>query len=486
MVADHTTNISSTALDLEFWNETQTTAAKSLTTDYIKLWLDDPPGGQSSAPSQQAEPEPLDLTDGADLAENYLASDVATFAFGEVVRTDPENPGYVVKTAQPYDPLLLGVISESPGLVIGEGSTSTVTVALAGRVPVKVGAENGLIRAGDMLTSSSQPGVAMRASKAGPIIGWALEDQFDEEDDTVLMAVRNGYYTGGPVFDSEITTATSTALLLNLLDQQESDNNATSTASVIITDRVVAGLEVVTPALVAQGLTIDSIGSNGDAISILSDTIFFGRPYFTTDTAGFAVVKQGEQSVEVAFEREYIEQPIVNATITHDTDAKASGEEASRLRDEENAFLSALFENGISYAIVRKSEKGFAIVLNKPAPTDIAFSWIALAVKGAKTFQTPLPEGATGVTESQSGESGSAETVTSPSPSPTPQPEASSTNTESTASTVSPEPSPTPEISSAPPEPQEPPQASQEPPAPSESPVADAPLVLPEASPASE
>ncbi|MEK7590933.1 MAG: hypothetical protein AAB489_01865, partial [Patescibacteria group bacterium] len=47
-------------------------------------------------------------------------------------------------------------------------------LALAGRVPVMVSDENGPIRPGDLLTTSSTPGVAMKATKAGPIIGKAL------------------------------------------------------------------------------------------------------------------------------------------------------------------------------------------------------------------------------------------------------------------------------------------------------------------------
>jgi hypothetical protein len=50
-------------------------------------------------------------------------------------------------------------------------------LALAGRVPVKVSAENGKIQPGDLLVASSTPGHAMRAPKnpaAGTVIGKAL------------------------------------------------------------------------------------------------------------------------------------------------------------------------------------------------------------------------------------------------------------------------------------------------------------------------
>ncbi len=50
-----------------------------------------------------------------------------------------------------------------------------VPVALAGRVPVKVDASYGAIAAGDLLAPSPVPGVAMRASTPGPVVGTALE-----------------------------------------------------------------------------------------------------------------------------------------------------------------------------------------------------------------------------------------------------------------------------------------------------------------------
>jgi hypothetical protein len=55
-------------------------------------------------------------------------------------------------------------------------ASSSRLVALAGRVPVKVSLENGPIEVGDLLTSaSSTPGVAMKATGPGRVIGMALE-----------------------------------------------------------------------------------------------------------------------------------------------------------------------------------------------------------------------------------------------------------------------------------------------------------------------
>jgi len=127
---------------------------------------------------------------------------------------------------------------------------------------------------------------------------------------------------------------------------------------------------------------VNSIGSNGDAISFLNDVILFGRPYFNIDTAGFAVIKSGAKNVDITFEREYLDQPIVNATISIEASDSISAE--------------TLFESNLQYAITKKKTQGFTIILNKPAPNDIRFSWIAIAVKEAKVFNsidlTPISE----------------------------------------------------------------------------------------------
>lgn len=68
-------------------------------------------------------------------------------------------------------------------------------VALAGRVPVKVDASFGAIEPGDPLTASPVPGVAMKATHSGPIIGTALETLLAGEG-RVTALVHRGWYAG--------------------------------------------------------------------------------------------------------------------------------------------------------------------------------------------------------------------------------------------------------------------------------------------------
>jgi hypothetical protein len=121
-----------------------------------------------------------------DMAENF-ESQVALEP-GEVVSFDPDGDG-VLRAATANDTLVCGVISTAPGVLLNSDPDAPdrdgqVPVALCGRVPCRVVDENGPIRRGDLLTSSSLPGHAMRAEpvlvdgepvyRSGTIVGKAL------------------------------------------------------------------------------------------------------------------------------------------------------------------------------------------------------------------------------------------------------------------------------------------------------------------------
>ncbi|MBI2676668.1 MAG: procyclic acidic repetitive family protein, partial [Candidatus Yanofskybacteria bacterium] len=83
----------------------------------------------------------------------------------------------VKKSEQSYQSSIVGVVSTKPGITLGgfEPTKNDYEITLSGRVPVKVSLENGSIKEGDRLTTSSIPGVAMKATKTGPTLGIALE-----------------------------------------------------------------------------------------------------------------------------------------------------------------------------------------------------------------------------------------------------------------------------------------------------------------------
>ncbi|MBI3486126.1 MerR family DNA-binding transcriptional regulator [Candidatus Daviesbacteria bacterium] len=97
---------------------------------------------------------------------------------------------YVEKSPKSYDPKILGIVSSfyDPKTQ----NQQTLPIALVGRVPVKVSNENGSIQQGDLLTSSSIPGVAMKAKSPGQVLGKALES-FSGESGKILVFVNVGF-----------------------------------------------------------------------------------------------------------------------------------------------------------------------------------------------------------------------------------------------------------------------------------------------------
>lgn len=139
----------------------------------------------------------------------------------------------VKKTTKAYDRNLIGVISTNPsGEILGEASLQYMLhpkpIALSGRVPTKVSTENGDIKPGDPLTSSSTPGVAMKATKAGYVIGRALS-AFTSTDPTeigtVVVFINTHYANPINLEDFDLNSSASNLLTLN------AENNLVATVS---------------------------------------------------------------------------------------------------------------------------------------------------------------------------------------------------------------------------------------------------------------
>jgi hypothetical protein len=117
------------------------------------------------------------------------------------------------------------------------------------------------------------------------------------------------------------------------------------------------------------------------------NTLFEGRPTFNNDTAGFAVVKAGQNEIDVTFDKEYETMPVVNVNMIIDDSIPLNDQEAS---------ASAVLSQDVKYIVTKQTTKGFAIQINHSAGSDLRFSWVAIAVKDAKTSgvsatPTPLP-----------------------------------------------------------------------------------------------
>jgi hypothetical protein len=410
---------------------------------------------------------------------------------GSVVGLDSSIYAGVQKTEKPYQSDILGVVSTNPGLILGDASPKSadrpVMLALNGRVPVRVTAQNGDINPGDLLTSSSIPGVAMKADKTGTVIGIAMESYSGVGEGEVLTFLKpmNHQAKIAEIFDQ--IDVNSQNFGLDVLTQL-SANPKNDSSSDTVTDRLIAGIEMVSPkitvdelfakkivagqiegldvvndrlsalekqvatlsaslsqhqgssesataqkenelidritknldsatksatvtsgilsmgSLDSSGLTtlpgtlrvqgnglfegiltvLDNLTTNNFIVNgvstFFSDAIFKGKvnfekaPTFAQDSGGFATITKGTDRVEVKFENEFENEPIINTGVSFDVDSLS--------------LEQTFFKQGYHYIIVDRSKKGFTIVLNKKAGDDVTFTWTAVQIKDAKTARS--------------------------------------------------------------------------------------------------
>jgi hypothetical protein len=103
-----------------------------------------------------------------------------------------------------------------------------------------------------------------------------------------------------------------------------------------------------------------------------------GTPTFNEDTAGFAIIKKGNQSVAIDFDQEYDSPPVITATLSlqqyKNPEVRVAAEDLLLVSD-------------VKYIVTNVSKKGFEIMMGSQAFSDIPFSWHALAVNDPKTFK---------------------------------------------------------------------------------------------------
>ena len=116
------------------------------------------------------------VTCGGDYAESVDVSGRRTnYEAGDLLVIDPGAPGKFLKSAQAYSTLVAGIYSTKPGMVgrrqTASKSPDEVPMAMMGIVPTKVTAENGPIKTGDLLVTSSILGRAMKGTDRGLLTG---------------------------------------------------------------------------------------------------------------------------------------------------------------------------------------------------------------------------------------------------------------------------------------------------------------------------
>ncbi|QQR64026.1 hypothetical protein IPH70_00600 [Candidatus Roizmanbacteria bacterium] len=227
----------------------------------------------------------------------------------------------------------------------------------------------------------------MKATEAGKILGTAMEAYTAEGSGTIMVNVNVGYYLGdelGLEQNDEIGFGQS----------ELASGSATLANSPVIAIRsyVYKGLTEFW-----NKVTFKETAEFWAEVVFKSTVRFEGQVEFNKDTAGYATIRKGERFVDVAFDNSYQTEPIVNLSINvpQVTDELyqeliASGEcDATEGKDAcQDKVANLVLGEDIKEGVTGKSSQGFMIILNKPAPIDITYSWQAIAVKNAKTSVT--------------------------------------------------------------------------------------------------
>jgi hypothetical protein len=120
---------------------------------------------------------------GGDYAESVKGlGDPQQYEPGDVLVLSEDSSADVVESSSPYSTLVAGIYSTKPGVLgrrqAGEKTQREIPMAMVGIVPTKVSAENGPIKRGDLLVTSSTAGYAMKGTDPnrmfGAVVGKAM------------------------------------------------------------------------------------------------------------------------------------------------------------------------------------------------------------------------------------------------------------------------------------------------------------------------
>lgn len=115
----------------------------------------------------------------------------------------------------PYDPQVIGVVARDAAILI-ETSSAGVPVISSGKLYILVSSKNGVIKKGDLLTTSTIPGVAVKADKEGYVLGTALENSANTKPDQIDKIAADldlHYFNSKPTFAGSLSDVLKIVLL---------------------------------------------------------------------------------------------------------------------------------------------------------------------------------------------------------------------------------------------------------------------------------
>ncbi len=117
----------------------------------------------------------------------------------------------------PYDPQVLGIVARDAAVILTNTSSDNgVPVISNGTVYMLVSTKNGAVKKGDLLATSTMPGVGVKALKSGYVLGTALEN-YDNPNptkvDKIAVDLDLHYFNSKPTFPGSLSDILKFALL---------------------------------------------------------------------------------------------------------------------------------------------------------------------------------------------------------------------------------------------------------------------------------
>ena len=170
-----------------------------------------------------------------------------------------------------------------------------------------------------------------------------------------------------------------------VFDQEEVFTFSEDEPTVIDIDQMVSdGMLVIETPVEFRGPTIfQTIAEFIDTVIFRNNVEFAGHVLFNQDTAGYALISEGQDRVAVTFEKEYADRPIINASLSLQ---QIDNDEVRQAAEE------LLLISDIKFIITNVTTKGFEIRISQKAFSEIPFSWQAIAINDPKTFSQKVAD----------------------------------------------------------------------------------------------
>jgi hypothetical protein len=220
-------------------------------------------------------------------------------------------------TQTSYDSGEMGVISEQTlaangdeGALIGNNinaSDNPQALALNGRVMTKVDTENGDIAPGDYITASSTPGVGMKATMAGEVVGRALAAYSNTGVGQILVFINPTYYNPDNNLQGDNGTfdlVTANSITVNTLTV---NGTATFNGSIVVNGHIIGnpdtgGTVTITTGTSSLTHTFTNSYDNAPNVVVTPKIDTGGLRYWVTDNSnGFTVHLSSTTASDISF-----------------------------------------------------------------------------------------------------------------------------------------------------------------------------------------